>query len=235
MPTIHNTINTGSNAGASVRTKIAETQQQLRDLDRNAALSSDEIAKKRSEYNDTLSALTDELSAARDTNIANISNNATMFGLSSGSSAVGTVNATAGGGLNVLFGAGATLSNLQAINLARVGIENRSRSLVSEIKMDKMRGINTSAKEEALANLTENLSILDSSLSSDVDATLSGDSEDTYTLKPGDKTVIQRIRDQLDANQKKLDAEFDEETTAADTTDETTETGTDTSTETTTT
>jgi hypothetical protein len=181
-------------------------------LDRNTALSSDEIAKKRSEYSDKLSSLTDELSAARDTDIANISNNATMFGLSSGNSAGGAAT-----GLNVLFGAGATLSNLQAINLARVGIENRSRSLVSEIKMDKMRGINTGAKEEALANLTENLSILDSSLSGDVDETLNGGGESAYDLKPGDKSVIQRIRDQLDANQKKLDAEYNKETTTDET------------------
>jgi hypothetical protein len=228
MSTIHNTISTGSTAGASVRTKIAETQQKLRDLDRNTALSPDEINKRRTEYSDTLSALSDELSAARDANIANIGNNATMFGLSSGgasSSVSSAMDATAGGGLNVLFGAGATLSNLQAINLARIGIENRSRSLVSEIKMDKMRGVNTSVKEATLANLTENLSILDSSLSGDVEETLGG-GDSTYTLNPDDKTVIQKIREKLDANQKKLDAEFDEETetdeTAADTSTETT-------------
>ena len=81
--------------------------------------------------------------------------------------------------------------------------QNDARTLAAEIRLDKIRGNDTSDKEERLANLTESSSILNKSLNSRIDGLLSDEKTDKDT-----RSVIDRIKDDLKANQQKLDKEF---------------------------
>jgi len=79
---------------------------------------------------------------------------------------------------DVFYGSGSELSNLQAMNSARIGIENRARSLIGEIGRDRARGIDVSDRQEALSNLTGNLDILSRNLNSSIDRALADDNRE---------------------------------------------------------
>ena len=104
------------------------------------------------------------------------------------------------------FGASASMSTMQAINTARTGIENRARTLLSEIRMDELRGLDTSAKREQLGNLTENLQLMNKNLSDNVDK----------AMKPADPreanqpSVSARINFELKKMQEKAEKEVQE-------------------------
>jgi hypothetical protein len=75
-------------------------------------------------------------------------------------------------GFDFFFGAGASMQSLKTVNSARLGIEGRARNLLSEIRMDQLRGRDTSMKREQLANLTESVSIMNKNLGNNVDRAL---------------------------------------------------------------
>ncbi|MCM1055726.1 MAG: hypothetical protein NC394_09440 [Bacteroides sp.] len=98
---------------------------------------------------------------------------------------------------------GNDLSSVRALMKANTIAQNDARSLAAEIRLDKIRGNDTSDKEERLANLTESTSILNKSLNSRIDGLLSDEKTDADT-----RSVIDKIKDDLEANQLKLDKQF---------------------------
>ena len=103
--------------------------------------------------------------------------------------------------LSMFFGT--DLKSIKALYGATLSVQNEARTLAAEIRMDKIRGVDTSDKEEKLANLNDSVSFLDKSVSSKIDSALSDNSLDMDS-----RSVIDQIKDELEANQKKLDKEF---------------------------
>jgi len=95
---------------------------------------------------------------------------------------------------SVFFGANSELSQLQAMNSARVGIESRARELVGEIGRDRAMGRDVSDRQEALANLTGNLDILNKNLSNSIDKALGDGKKDSQFVD-----IVGRIKDTLAA------------------------------------
>jgi len=71
--------------------------------------------------------------------------------------------------MDFFFGAGSSLSSVKTINSARLGIESRARTLLAEIRMDQLRGVDTSQKREQLDNLTGNLTVMNKNLGNNID------------------------------------------------------------------
>jgi len=71
--------------------------------------------------------------------------------------------------MDFFFGAGSSLSSVKTINSARLGIESRARTLLAEIRMDQLRGVDTSYKREQLDNLTGNLTVMNKNLGNNID------------------------------------------------------------------
>ncbi|MCL2632920.1 MAG: hypothetical protein FWD34_00215 [Oscillospiraceae bacterium] len=135
------------------------------------------------EYGEKMSGLTEQLQEAKMSavtmNTSAASGIATLFSYmnnpNSGSNSIwgaGTFDA------ETFFGGKGALSSLQAMNSARLGIENRARTLSAEIGLDRAKGYDVSAKQEALANLTGNLDILGRNLNSSIDRALSDNKDD---------------------------------------------------------
>lgn len=198
---MNSTYSTQSKTASSAKSDIKDLQQKMSDLDRNSSLSSTERAEQKKNYQAQIDTLKSSIKEETDSQVQSISSNSSnlvssMFG-SSGNASAGQT------GFDFFFGASASLSSLKAVNTARMNIENRARTLTSEIAMDKMRGIDISGKQESLANLTANLTVMDSSLSNNINSAL--DSEPKATEKTY-KPVIEKINDSLASNQAKLDA-----------------------------
>lgn len=98
---------------------------------------------------------------------------------------------------------GNDLSSVRALMNANTIAQNDARTLAAEIRLDKIRGNDTSDKEARLANLSENTALLNKSLNSSIDNLLSNEKTDKDT-----KLVIDKIKDDLKTNQSKLDKEF---------------------------
>lgn len=113
------------------------------------------------------------------------------------------------------FGSGYTLQNVVTLASAGKKIENEARILTGEIAVDKIRGLNTSDKEEKLSNLTANVSILNKNLASQIESALADEEADEEIL-----SVIGQINEELKANQEKLDKEFNTETDTVEETEE---------------
>jgi hypothetical protein len=163
---------------------------ELRNQYRNKEIDSDEYREKLAEVKDyqeeaRLSAAQAGLNAA--------SNISSLFGYmnngggnNTGVWGSGTFDTT------VFFSSKNELSNLQALNSARIGIENRARTLVGEIGRGKARGFDVSDRQEALSNLTGNLDILNKNLNNSIDNALSNKTNDRKTID-----IIGRLRDSL--------------------------------------
>ena len=103
--------------------------------------------------------------------------------------------------LSMFFGT--DLKSIKALYGATLSVQNEARTLAAEIRMDKIRGVDTSDKEAKLSNLNDSVSFLDKTVSSKIDSALSDKSLDMDS-----RSVIDQIKDELEANQKKLDKEF---------------------------
>ena len=116
--------------------------------------------------------------------------------------------------LSMFFGT--DLKSIKALYGATLSVQNEARTLAAEIRMDKIRGVDTSDKEAKLSNLNDSVSFLDKTVSSKIDNALADN-----TLDMDSRSVIDQIKDDLEANQKKLDKEFgkttDEEEKAEET------------------
>lgn len=98
---------------------------------------------------------------------------------------------------------GSDLSTMRLLLSSSSATQREARVLASEISLDKARGVDTSDKEEKLSNMTANTSILNKGLSGKIDSALADKTTDKDT-----RSEIDKINDELAANQKKLDAEF---------------------------
>ena len=96
-------------------------------------------------------------------------------------------------GFDFFAGAGSSMATLKTINTARTGIENRARTLLSEIRMDQLRGVDTSHKRELLGNLTGNLEVMNKNLGSNIDKAMTpGEAR-----KSNQPSIIERINADL--------------------------------------
>ena len=118
--------------------------------------------------------------------------------------------------LSMFFGT--DLKSIKALYGATLSVQNEARTLAAEIRMDKIRGVDTSDKEAKLSNLNDSVSFLDKSVSSKIDNALADKSLDMDS-----RSVIDQIKDELAANQKKLDKEFGKTTDEDEKTKETEE------------
>ena len=103
--------------------------------------------------------------------------------------------------LNMFFGS--DLTSIKTLYSATLTVQKEARALAAEIRLDKIRGVDTSDKEAKLANLNDSVSFLDKSITSKIDNALA----DKNTSSDS-RSVIDKIKDELEANQKKLDKEF---------------------------
>ena len=107
--------------------------------------------------------------------------------------------------LSMFFGT--DLKSIKTLYSATLSVQKEARTLAAEVRLDKIRGVDTSDKEEKLANLNDSVSFLDKTVSSKIDSALAD-----KNLDMDSRSVIDRIKDELEANQKKLDKEFGKET-----------------------
>lgn len=98
---------------------------------------------------------------------------------------------------------GTDLGTIRTLMNANMQTQKEARVLASEISLDKIRGNDTSDKEERLSNMSANMTISNNSLNSKINNILADEKTDRDT-----RSVIDRIKDDLAANQKKLDKEF---------------------------
>ncbi|MCL2637845.1 MAG: hypothetical protein FWD48_05675 [Oscillospiraceae bacterium] len=101
-------------------------------------------------------------------------------------------------GMDFFFGAGSAMSSVTTMNSARLGIENRARTLLSEIRMDQLRGVDTSYKREQLEALTGNLDIMNKNLDNNV-----GKALDPAKPREAATPIIDKINAQLKTMQEK--------------------------------
>lgn len=161
MYTINNLISTNAGAFKNTQNQMNELKSQLKSREIDSA-----------EYKEKMEVLKDEKAAIVAAGISGADNNlvTNLFSYMNGSNS--NSGGIWGGGTfdnSVFLGSGSELSQLQAMNSARIGIENRARTLVGEIGRDRARGFDVSDKQEALGNLTGNLDILSKNLSNSVD------------------------------------------------------------------
>lgn len=192
------TYSNSANSASSVQKEIDALKTQL-------ASDTGMTAEEKREANNQISALQQQLAQAQmsaaDSEVSSMVSS--IFGsLSSNKDGVNDLS-----GLSSLLSASATADYTKAVNSARISIENRSRTLTAEIAMDKARGVDTSAKEKTLANLTENLTMLDANLSGKIENALK-DTEKT------DNTAS--LLDKLSSDKEKTEKADDEADKAAD-------------------
>ena len=120
---------------------------------------------------------------------------------------------------------GNDVSSMRLLLSASSQSQKEARVLASEIQLDKIRGLDTSDKEEKLSNLSSSINMMNSSLSSRINNALASEDTDRDT-----RAIIDKINDQLAENQKKLDKEFghtsEDDKTESEKTETTTETET---------
>ena len=196
MASVGNMIsaNCVSSNNSATKNQISELRKKMNDLSKDSALTSEQRQAKQKEYSAQMDALNTQYSNEQNSRLASMQDN--MSGLLSGFGS-GT-NSDSATGFDFFFGANSSMSSLKVMNTARVGIENRARSLMSEIKMDQMRGVNTDSKKEMLSNLTANLNIMDGNLNSNINKTLTPSEQ-----KASKPAIIDQINSDLKAMQKK--------------------------------
>jgi len=207
MATINNMMSANRVASNSnTKNEISKLRKEMGELNKDKSLTSEQLAEKRKEYTEKIDKLTAEVSAEREASMASVQNS--MGGFFGGNF---DNNST---GFDFIFGANAAMSNLMTINSARLGIESRARNLLAEIRMDQMRGIDTSMKKEALANLTENLNVMDKNLGNNIDNALKEPAPGKGANAP---SAIDRINSDLkktqEAEEKKVQEKYGERKT----------------------
>jgi hypothetical protein len=189
MVTINNLINSGANfsgIGNGSREKMDELKNQYR----NKEIDSEE-------YRKGMMGLKEEqkderiVAAAMGAETAN--NVSSLFAYMNSSTNNGTAAVWGSGVFSQEFFSGKSeLSSMQAMNSARIGIENRARSLTGEIGRDRARGYDVTEKQEALANLVGNREILNRNLSASIEGALSDGRKDRPFID-----IVGRIRESL--------------------------------------
>ncbi len=189
MSSINSLMNSGSssvNGNSVASSSLNRLSDQLSDLESNTTMTDTQKEKQVAKIKSAMSA-----AASVSANIANASN------LISGM--LGTRSDSAD--FSALLGN--DVSSMRLLLSASSQSQKEARVLASEIQLDKARGLDTSDKEEKLSNLSSSISIMNNSLSSRINNALADEDTDRDT-----RAVIDKIKDQLAENQKKLDKEF---------------------------
>jgi hypothetical protein len=190
MATINNMI--GGNFNSIANRASQNQMNELRNSFRNNELTSQEY---REQMEELRGQREDLRTAAAEAGLNAANNVADLF------SYMNNGGSNQGGGIwgagtfdqSIFTNAGSQMSQLQAMNSARIGIEGRARELVNEIGRDRAMGRDVSDRQEALSNLTGNLDILNRNLSNSIDRALSENGgRDANTVD-----VLGRIRDTI--------------------------------------
>lgn len=208
MATVGQIASTGYSSAATnaVNKEISDAKTEYSNLSKNKDLTYEELSKLQKEQKAKIAELEKKLSDAETDAISSIGSNTSnlLSGNTDTFSLFGNMSNSGQTGFDFFFGAKNTLASLSMVNSARQSIENRARTLSAEIKMDKMRGIDTSGKQEALSNLTSNVTLMNDNLTGNVNKALEKTKEDdSAPYKP----IITKIKDQLTATQKELEKE----------------------------
>lgn len=189
MSSINSLMNSGSssvNGNSVASSSLSRLSEQLSDLESDTTKTDAQKEKQVAKIKSAMSA-----AASVSANIANASS------LISGM--LGTRSDSAD--FSALLGN--DVSSMRLLLSASNQSQKEARVLASEIQLDKARGLDTSDKEEKLSNLSSSISIMNNSLSSRINNALADEDTDKDT-----RAVIDKIKDQLAENQKKLDKEF---------------------------
>lgn len=189
MSTINSLMNAGSTSttGNSVTSSaLNKLTDQLSDLESNTTLSDEAKQRKIDKINSQIST-----AASISANIANAGN------LISGMLGTNTDKVD----FSPFFGT--DLATVKIVASSSMQTQKEARLLAAEISLDKIRGNDTSDKEERLANMSENVSILNKGLNNKISNILADKETDHDT-----RAIIDKINDQLAESQKKLDKEF---------------------------
>lgn len=211
MSSINSLMNSGSSSvsGNSVASSsLSRLSEQLSDLESDTTMTDAQKEKQVAKIKSAMSA-----ASSVSANIANASS------LISGMLGTNTDSSSFSGLL------GNDVSSMRLLLSASSQSQKEARVLASEIQLDKIRGLDTSDKEEKLSNLSSSISMMNSSLSSRINNALASEDTDRDT-----RAIIDKINDQLAENQKKLDKEFghtsEDDKTESEKTETTTETET---------
>lgn len=189
MSTINGLMNAGttSTTGNSVTSNaLNKLTDQLSDLESNNTLSDEAKQRKIDKINSQIST-----AASVSANIANAGN---------------LINGMLGRNTDVVDFSpffGTDLSTVKIVASSSMQTQKEARLLASEISLDKIRGNDTSDKEERLSNMSANVSILNKGLNQRIETILADENTDHDT-----RAIIDKINDQLADSQKKLDSEF---------------------------
>lgn len=189
MSSINSLLNAGSSSvtGSSVSNgALNKISEKISDIE-NDTTKSDEYKQKQ------INKLKSQLSTASNVQ-ANISNASNL------------INGMLGNNTDTVdfsFFFGSDISSIRTLMNANMQTQKEARVLASEISLDKIRGCDTSDKEEKLSNMSANMSISNNSLNSKINSVLANEDTDRDT-----RAVIDKIKDGLAAEQKKLDKEF---------------------------
>lgn len=188
MSTVSNLIGAGLTGTNGVgNTALSNLSNKLAEIEENDTYSDEYKQKEVDRLSGQISSVSAQLTASY--NSANLVTS--MLGISSDDAS----------DLSMFFGT--DLTSIKSLYGATLTVQNEARTLAAEIRMDKIRGVDTSDKEAKLSNLNDSVSFLDKTVSSKIDSALSDN-----TLDMDSRSVIDRIKDDLKANQKKLDKEF---------------------------
>lgn len=189
MSTINGLMNAGttSTTGNSVTSSaLNKLTDQLSDLESNNTLSDEAKQRKIDKINSQIST-----AASVSANIANAGN---------------LINGMLGRNTDIVDFSpffGTDLSTVKIVASSSMQTQKEARLLASEISLDKIRGNDTSDKEERLSNMSANVSILNKGLNQRIETILADENTDHDT-----RAIIDKINDQLADSQKKLDSEF---------------------------
>lgn len=189
MSTINGLMNAGttSTTGNSVTSNaLNKLTDQLSDLESNNTLSDEAKQRKIDKINSQIST-----AASVSANIANAGN---------------LINGMLGRNTDIVDFSpffGTDLSTVKIVASSSMQTQKEARLLASEISLDKIRGNDTSDKEERLSNMSANVSILNKGLNQRIETILADENTDHDT-----RAIIDKINDQLADSQKKLDSEF---------------------------
>lgn len=189
MSSINSLMNAGSSSvtgSAVANSAVSKISEKISDIE-NDTTKSDEYKQKQ------IDKLSSQLSTASNVQ-ANIANASNLIN--------GMLGKTDVVDFSYFFGSG-DLSTIRTLMNANMQTQKEARVLASEISLDKIRGCDTSDKEERLSNMSANMSISNNTLNSKINNVLADEKTDRDT-----RAVIDKIKDSLAAEQKKLDKEF---------------------------
>lgn len=202
MSTVRNMMATNfASTTNAMRNEISELRKKISENNRDTSLTAEQRAEKNKEHNEQIDALNERLSTGNvPMSAGGIEGNNWLFNNNRDQNQTG---------FDFFFGAGASMATLMTMNSARQGIENRARTLLSEIRMDQLRGVDTSFKREQLSNLTESVNIMNQNLSTNVDRAVAGTQE---RQSSGGPAIIDRINADLrriqEAEEKRVQEQY---------------------------